>query len=126
MIRPGRDDRRLLTLLKPCTRGPGAKTLLSSLPGRTFFFALFPSTSYWATFIASLRDESSAHASKPYVDADGQLPDWVGVQKSDPVPEGTIDNCLSSRAVCERRLYRTFSTFSRRVATDTVAQNEHN
>ena len=44
-IRPGRgrDDRRLLTLLKPCMRGPGAKTLLSSLPGRTFFFALFPS-----------------------------------------------------------------------------------
>ena len=28
-------------------------------------FTSFPSTSYWATFIESLRDKSAAHASKP-------------------------------------------------------------
>ncbi len=63
--RPGWDDRRLLTLVKPHTRGPGAKTLRSSLPGRTSLCALFPSTSYWATFIESLRDDSSRHISLP-------------------------------------------------------------
>ena len=78
--RPGRDDRRLLTRVKPHTRGPGAKRLLSSLPGRTSLFALFPSPAaagYWATtFIGPLRDESLAHVSKPY--ADGRPPDEVG------------------------------------------------
>jgi hypothetical protein len=39
------------------------------------FFASFPSTSYWATFTKSLRDESSAHTPNPYVDAHGRLPD---------------------------------------------------
>jgi hypothetical protein len=84
--RPGRDDRRLPTLVKLHTRGPGAKTLLSSLPGRTSLFALFPSTSYWATFIESLppppswlrrtsRDGSSVRASKPYVDTHGRPQD---------------------------------------------------
>ena len=107
-VRPGRDDRSVLAS-GPLVHGfSSVSSRRSSLAGRTSLFASFPSTSYWATFTKSLRDESSAHASKPYVDADGQLPDWVGVQKSDPVPEGTIDNCLSSRAVCERRLYRTF------------------
>jgi hypothetical protein len=91
--RPGRDDRRLLTLVKPHTRGPGAKTLLSSLPGRTSLIALFPSTSYRATFIESLPpgyggqagtsrgrmfSKSSAHVSKPCVDADGRPLDGVG------------------------------------------------
>jgi hypothetical protein len=52
--RPGWDDRGLLTLMKPHTRGLEAKKILSSLPGRTCLFALFPSTSYWATFIESL------------------------------------------------------------------------
>jgi len=50
----------------------------SSLAGRTFLFASFPSTSYWATFTKSLRDESSAHTPKPYIDADRRLPDEVG------------------------------------------------
>jgi hypothetical protein len=35
-----------------------------ALAGRTSLFASFPSTSYWATFTKSLRDESSAHAPK--------------------------------------------------------------
>ncbi len=51
--RPGRDDRWLLTLMKPHTRGPGVETLLSSLTGRTSLCTI-PSTSYWATFIGSL------------------------------------------------------------------------
>jgi hypothetical protein len=46
----------------------------SSLAGRTSLFASFPSPSYWATFTKSLRDESSAHTPKPYVDADEQPP----------------------------------------------------
>ncbi len=70
--RPGRDDRGLLTLVKPHTRGPGAKTLLSSLPGRMSLFALFPSTSYWATFTLSLSGHehvlarSAAGHARPY------------------------------------------------------------
>ncbi len=40
--RPGRDDRGLLTLVKLHTREPGARTLLSSLPGRTSFLHYFP------------------------------------------------------------------------------------
>ena len=47
----------------------------SSLAGRTSLFASFPSTSYWATFTKSLRDESSAHTPNPYVDAHERLPD---------------------------------------------------
>jgi hypothetical protein len=76
--RPGRDDRRLFTLMKPHTRRPGTKTLLSSLPGRTSLFALFPSTSYWATFIESLRDDSSRRISSFFCcrtsAAEGPLP----------------------------------------------------
>ncbi len=59
--RPGRDDRWLLTLVKDRIRkGPGTETFRSSLPGRTSLFALFPSTSYWATLIESLRDKLCA------------------------------------------------------------------
>jgi hypothetical protein len=53
----------------------------SSLAGRTFLFASFPSPAaagYWATFTKSLRDESSAHTPKLYIDADRRLPDEVG------------------------------------------------
>ncbi len=35
-----------------------SQNLLSSLAGRTPLFALFPSTSYWASLITSLRDGS--------------------------------------------------------------------
>jgi hypothetical protein len=75
--RPGRDDRRLLTLVKPHTSGPGAKTLLSSLTGRTPPFALFPSTSYWATFIESLppsrRSSKSEGGLRATADRPGRL-----------------------------------------------------
>ncbi len=49
----------------------------SSFAGRTSLFVSFPSTSYRATFTKSLRDDSSAHTPKPYVDAHGRLPDDV-------------------------------------------------
>jgi hypothetical protein len=47
--------------------------LRSSLAGRTSLFVSFPSTSYRATFTKSLRDDSSAHSPKPYIDAHGLL-----------------------------------------------------
>jgi hypothetical protein len=56
--RPGRDDRWLLTLMKPHTRRPGVKTLLSSLTGRTSLFALFPALRTgllsWSPFLLRL------------------------------------------------------------------------
>ena len=65
--RPSReDDRWLLVLLK------SPRDQLSGLAGRTSLFASFPSTSYWATFTKSLRDESSAHTPTPYIDAHGR------------------------------------------------------
>ena len=55
--RPGRDDRQLLTLVKPHARDQEPN--VSIVPNWTdISFASFPSTSYWA-FIGSLRDESS-------------------------------------------------------------------
>jgi hypothetical protein len=51
----------------------------SSLAGRTPLFVSFPSTSYWATFTKSLRDDSSAHTPKPYIDGHGLLPDRLQI-----------------------------------------------
>src|SRR5882724_3355724 len=48
---------------------------LSSLAGRTCLFASFPSTSYWTTFIESLRDRSSPENPKLLVDAHRQPAD---------------------------------------------------
>jgi hypothetical protein len=56
--RPGRDDRWLFTLVKPAyerTRNQNASIVPD---GTDVSFYIFPSTSYWATFIASLRDGS--------------------------------------------------------------------
>ncbi len=60
------------------TARPGAECFDRPWRDGHLYFASFPSTSYWATFTKSLRDESSAHTPKPYVDAHGRLPDEVG------------------------------------------------
>jgi hypothetical protein len=56
----GRDDRLAACGRETVCKRRGAKTVLSSLSGRAFLFASFPSPAaagYWAsTFIASLRD----------------------------------------------------------------------
>jgi hypothetical protein len=58
--RSGWDDRRLLTLLKPNARDQKSNASIVRGPGSWrdghLFFASFPSTSYWATLIGSLRD----------------------------------------------------------------------
>jgi len=46
-----------------------SRAFRTSLAGRTRLLHHFPSTSYWATIIESLRDKSSSHSLKPYVDA---------------------------------------------------------
>jgi hypothetical protein len=55
-----RDDRWSLVLLKP-PPDQGAECFDRPLRDGHLFFASFPSTSYWATFTKSLRDEYSAH-----------------------------------------------------------------
>jgi hypothetical protein len=51
------------------TAGERPSRTLSSLAGRTLSFASFPSTSYWATFIRSLRGRSSSPKPKSRVDS---------------------------------------------------------
>ncbi len=61
-VRPARDDRSVLAP-RPLVCGfTSVSTRRSSRPGRPVFFERHPSTSYWATFIGSLRDRLlSAH-----------------------------------------------------------------
>ena len=68
-ICPGRDDRHLLTLVMPHAKDQEPN--VSIVPNGTdiLFFASFPSTSYWATFVESLWDESSSPARRSCVDA---------------------------------------------------------
>jgi hypothetical protein len=47
--------------------------LLSSLTGRTCFCDIFPALKCWATFIGSLRDESSPQAPEPYIGMHARL-----------------------------------------------------
>ena len=57
-IRPERDDRQMHGIA--CARVRNQKSCVSIVPpGRTCLFTSFPSTSYWATFTGSLRDNSA-------------------------------------------------------------------
>jgi hypothetical protein len=82
--RPGRDDRSLLTLVKPHTRRPRAKTLRSSLRDGRLFLHHFPAL---RTGLLSLDPSgidcfavSSSPGTRvipiasPYVDAHAQMP----------------------------------------------------
>jgi hypothetical protein len=62
--RPGWDDRRPLTFAK--AHAGDQEPDVSIVPGGTdISFCTFPSTSYWATFIGSLRDDCSGRISLP-------------------------------------------------------------
>jgi len=85
--RPSRRDYRWLLVLLKSSRDQEPNVSIVPCPESFrglrdghLYFASFPSTSYWATFTKSLRDESSAHTPKPYVDAHGRRlpPDEVG------------------------------------------------
>jgi hypothetical protein len=78
-IRPGRDDRRLITLVMPHTKDQESNVTVVPSGTGILFLVSFPSTSYWATFIKSLWDFSSSPTRRPYVDAH-QRPrgrDWI-------------------------------------------------
>jgi hypothetical protein len=69
-----RDDRQMLAIAEPrakpkaeCFYRPLPRKLISvfGVEGRTCLFTSFPSTSYWATFAESLRDNSSPYNPKP-------------------------------------------------------------
>jgi hypothetical protein len=61
-IRPGRDDRSSLRSLR---RYRGEEPNVSIVPtGRTWLWHHFPALKCWATFIGSLRDESSDDAAR--------------------------------------------------------------
>ncbi len=49
----------------------------SSRPGRAAFSERQPSTSHWATFIGSLRDQSCSHTPRAHVDADVRPRGWA-------------------------------------------------
>jgi hypothetical protein len=62
-VRPGRDERSVLAPGPLVCSFTSVGSRRSSRPGRVVFFERHPSTSYWATFIESLRDESSRRIS---------------------------------------------------------------
>jgi len=64
--RPARDDRKV-RLLVSHMRHARISNCRSSLPGLNRFFERQPSTSYWATFIVSLRDQSLPRISLPFI-----------------------------------------------------------
>ena len=69
--RPGRDDRHLLRLVMPHSKDqePNVSIVPNANGTDILFLASFPSTSYWATFVESLWDESSSSARRSCVDA---------------------------------------------------------
>jgi hypothetical protein len=74
--RPERDDRRPLMFVK--AHAGDQETNASIVPGGTrISFCTFPSTSYWATFIGSLRDQVSSHARGLYVVANARPRGWA-------------------------------------------------
>ncbi len=77
--RPGRDDRHLLTLVMPHAKDQEPSVSIVPCGTDILFLASFPSTSYWATFIESLWDESSSPTRRSCVDSH-QRPrgqDWI-------------------------------------------------
>ena len=70
----GASDDRNVRLLASHMRHARISNCRSSRPGLNRFFERQPSTSYWATFIVSLRDQSPAHLHALYVDAHGPKP----------------------------------------------------
>jgi hypothetical protein len=81
----------MVAIAEPRARDP--KPTVSIVPdGTDLFFALFPSTSYWATFVGSLAPKACGACgtdflqppsfaiviATSYVDAHGQPPDGVG------------------------------------------------
>src|ERR1700756_3223823 len=48
----------MVACVTEATARPRSRMFLSSLAGRRCLFASFPSTTYWATFTESLRDDS--------------------------------------------------------------------
>jgi hypothetical protein len=72
-----RDDRWSLVLLKP-PPDQGAECFDRPLRDGHLFFASFPSTSYWATFTKSLRDEYSAHTLSLKLTLMGLSPGYFG------------------------------------------------
>jgi hypothetical protein len=74
--RPGRDDRRPLMFVKAHARDQEPN--VSIVPaGTDISFSAFPSTSYWPTFIGSLRDQVSSDTREPYVVANAWPRGWA-------------------------------------------------
>jgi len=77
--RPGRDDQHLLALVMPHAKDQEPNVSIVTSGTDILFLASFPSTSYRATFIESLWDDSSSPTRRSYLDAH-QWPrgrDWV-------------------------------------------------